>query len=77
MKIKINQERCVGCGRCAEMCPSIFKLNDEGKAVVINAKIEECEVEPTGEKCAILSDIVKKTADDCVVEAIDVDMEIA
>jgi ferredoxin len=76
MKIKINQERCVGCGRCAEMCPTIFKLNEEGKATVIDAKIEECEKEPTGEECAVVSDIVKKTADECVVEAIDIDMEI-
>lgn len=76
MKIKIDQERCVGCGRCTGMCPSVFELNDGGKAVVINEKIEECEKEPAGEECAIVSETVKKAADECVVEAIDVDMEI-
>lgn len=76
MKITVDQERCVGCGRCTEMCPSVFKLNDEGKAVVITEKIEECEKEPQGEECAIVSEAVKKAADECIVEAIDIDMEI-
>ena len=35
MKIEIDQERCVGCGRCTEICPQTFKLNGEGKAEVV------------------------------------------
>ena len=76
MKIKIDQERCVGCGRCTEMCPSVFKLSEEGKAIVIDERIDECEDEPRGEECAVVSDVVKKAADECIVEAIDIDMEI-
>lgn len=76
MKIKIDQERCVGCGRCTETCPSVFKLNEEGKATVLNDKVEECDLEPKGEKCAVVSESIKKAADECIVEAIDVDMEL-
>jgi len=76
MKIQINQERCVGCGRCTEMCPSVFKLNEEGKAIVVKERIDECEDSPAGEKCAVVSEAVKKAADECIVEAIDIDMEI-
>lgn len=76
MKIKIDQERCIGCGRCTEMCPSVFRLNEEGKAVVVNEEIDECEKEPKGEECALVSEEVKRAADECIVEAIDIDMEI-
>jgi len=35
MKIKIDQNKCVGCGRCTEICPETFRLGAEGKAEVI------------------------------------------
>lgn len=76
MKIKIDQERCVACGRCTEICPSVFELNSDGKIDIINSKIEECEKEPAGEECAIVSEAVKKAADECIMEAIDIDMEL-
>lgn len=34
-KIKIDQTKCVGCGKCFEICPDCFTLNQEsGKAEV-------------------------------------------
>jgi ferredoxin len=27
--IKIDQEKCIGCGTCAAICPAVFKLNEE------------------------------------------------
>jgi len=43
-QIKINQNRCVGCGRCTEKCPGIFRLNKDVKSeLIIEAKINlEC-----------------------------------
>lgn len=32
MKIKVNQELCIGCGACQAICPSVFEFNDEGLA---------------------------------------------
>ncbi len=29
---KVNQEKCIGCGLCAEICDEIFYLEDNGKA---------------------------------------------
>jgi len=26
MVIKVNQEKCIGCGACESACPSVFKL---------------------------------------------------
>lgn len=58
MKIVIEQEKCVGCGRCSEICPSIFRLNEEGKAVLIDSNGEHPDV--------------KRAADSCLTEAIHV-----
>lgn len=32
MKIKVDQELCIGCGACQAICPSVFEFNDEGLA---------------------------------------------
>jgi ferredoxin len=55
-KVYLDEEECIGCGTCEEICPEVFKLNEKtDKAEVINptgapeAKIEEaieaCPVE--------------------------------
>jgi ferredoxin len=38
-KVTIDEEECIGCGSCEEVCPEVFKLNDEtDKAEVIKAE---------------------------------------
>jgi len=32
--VKINKEKCIGCGACASTCPEVFVMNDDGKAEV-------------------------------------------
>lgn len=36
MKLKIDEELCIGCGFCASVCPNVFKVGDDEKANVIN-----------------------------------------
>ena len=37
MTIKINLDECIGCGVCAQLCPEVFKLDEnEGKCEVIS-----------------------------------------
>lgn len=55
MSIKVDQEKCIGCGRCTEICPDTFNLNPGGKAEVINKQNLDCAM---------------KAADQCPVEAI-------
>ena len=38
--VKIDTNKCIGCGLCASICPAAFKMQ-EGKAKVISSK-EEC-----------------------------------
>ncbi len=57
MAIKIDEDECLGCETCVELCPAVFKMNDEGeKAVVIDPDSDlEC---------------VEEAIDSCPVEAI-------
>lgn len=34
MKVKVNQDNCIGCGLCVSNAEDLFELNDEGKSVV-------------------------------------------
>ena len=58
MKVKVDQELCVGCGLCVNTCPDVFEMKED-KAIVlleaINADKEECS---------------KQAKDECPVEAI-------
>lgn len=42
MKVKVNQEACIGCGACQALVPDVFEIDDNGLAV---AKEEEVETE--------------------------------
>ena len=33
MKANVDQETCIGCGLCPSICPSVFEMDDDGKAV--------------------------------------------
>lgn len=57
MKVKIDKNKCIGCGLCASICPEEFVLKN-GKA---NAK-----------KATTDSPCAKKAADSCPVKAISI-----
>ena len=47
-KIKLEREKCIGCGSCAALCPKYFELIDDGKSHIKGATkqdVEELEVE--------------------------------
>lgn len=46
-KIKLEREKCIGCGSCQVLCPKYFELLDDGKSHIKDAEkkdIEELEV---------------------------------
>ena len=61
MKVKVNDELCVGCELCVNTCPEVFEMQD-GKAIVkVGSVPQEAE-----ENC-------KKSQEECPVEAIEVE----
>ena len=35
MRAKVHKDVCIGCGLCASICPEVFRIDDDEKAVVI------------------------------------------
>jgi ferredoxin len=56
--VKVDKEKCIGCGLCENICPEIFQLGKDGKAQVKDAKLGK-----GNEKC-------KEAAESCPVQAI-------
>lgn len=42
MTIKIDREKCIGCGLCASLCPEVFEMDDNMKAKVKSKKNLPC-----------------------------------
>lgn len=38
MKVKVNQEACIGCGACLAIAEDVFEMNEEGLS---ETKVEE------------------------------------
>jgi len=55
---KVDQDKCIGCGLCASICPEVFEMGKDGKSHVKNPKA-----------CA-KSKCCKEAADSCPVQAI-------
>ena len=42
MKLTVDQDTCIGCGRCEEICPAVFHVSEvTGKSEVIDE--EACD----------------------------------
>ena len=35
MKVRIDQDGCIGCGTCTNVCRDVFVLDDDGKACIV------------------------------------------
>ncbi|MEK6906468.1 MAG: ferredoxin [Nanoarchaeota archaeon] len=52
MVIKIDKEKCIGCGLCASTCSEVFELKDDMKAYVKKQKNLPCVIEAI-ESCPV------------------------
>lgn len=41
MKFTVSQEECIGCGMCVDICPEVFKYNEDFKSEVIEGDVPE------------------------------------
>lgn len=37
MKVKVDRESCIGIGNCVAIAPTVFKLDDQNKVVVLDS----------------------------------------
>jgi len=47
-KIRLEREKCIGCGSCVAVCDKIFEMAEDGKSHIKNANkqvSEELEIE--------------------------------
>ena len=52
MTIMIDEDECLGCESCTEICPEVFQMNDIGdKAVVVDPNSEADCIEEAIESC--------------------------
>ena len=58
MKIKVDKEKCIGCGTCVVIAPKTFRLGKDGKSEII---------EPPGDD----EEKIKEAVDSCPVDAIE------
>jgi ferredoxin len=61
MKVIVDQDACIGCNLCVEMCPDIYCMEDD-KAMVYVPFIS-----------SDLEDLCKQAADSCPVNAINIE----
>ena len=53
-KIKLEREKCIGCGSCQAICAKYFELQEDGKSHIVGAeKKENEELEVEKIDCAI------------------------
>lgn len=41
MKVKVNQDACIGCGACAAICDEVFEIDDEGLSFVKTPTVDD------------------------------------
>lgn len=61
MKAYVDPEKCISCGFCVGMCNSVFAFNDNHVAEVVGEITEDIE------------EMVEATAENCPVNAIEVE----
>lgn len=64
MNIKIDQEKCIGCGSCTAVCPELFELAGEDNKAQVKKKTEGQS--GMNDKCA------QEAAEICPVQAIEI-----
>ncbi|MFZ5800307.1 MAG: ferredoxin [Candidatus Omnitrophota bacterium] len=52
-KVKVDETTCVGCGLCAQACPEVFELKDDGIAHVLKNACNSCDLQEVASQCPV------------------------
>lgn len=54
MKIEIDRDGCIGCGLCAEICPEVFRIAEDGLSTVIpGASVSDDKIAEAADACPV------------------------
>ena len=60
MKVRVDRELCIGVGNCVAIAPTVFELDAEDKAVVIDATlVDDSILQEAAESCPALAIILE------------------
>lgn len=71
MKVDIDRENCISCGACAQVCPDVFMMDDDGKASVTEKYRKGGPA--VGDVPEEMTDCANSAAEGCPVNVIKVD----
>lgn len=49
----VDQELCIGCGVCAELCPEVFEIRDDKSWVIGPEGCAGCDCDETVASCPV------------------------
>jgi ferredoxin len=53
-KVVVDQELCIGCGACVNLCPELFELQEDGKSKIIGGgECKKCDCEIVINSCPV------------------------
>ena len=59
MKVRVDRNLCIGVGNCVAFAPTVFKLDDEKKAVALDpASVGEKTLMEAAESCPVQAIII-------------------
>ena len=50
----INADLCIGCETCVDLCPDVFEMGDDEKAIVVNpGNCDKCDCDKAIDTCPV------------------------
>ena len=49
-KVKVDKDKCIGCGACTAIAPDVFEFDDDGLAKAVKEEVND-EVKTAAEGC--------------------------
>ena len=52
-KVTVDEALCMGCGVCASVCPDLFEMTNDNKAVVKGSSCEGQDLKDVASQCPV------------------------